>query len=177
MAVDRDRAPVDEVPALGQVRLERDDQRVGVGRRPPRRRGRDLLAVLVGDGDDREAGLDRLVEGQGNVGGRGVEDGARLRERLGQVRVRRRRHGRHERNHRDERDQDTPPPMRHASCLLPPPANRATAPRMSPRTPTMRAMIVSSDVLLPPSEAFASIVGAGFSADSEPFQSTIVPSE
>ncbi len=177
VAVDRDRPPVDEVPALGQVRLERDDQGVRVGSRPTWRCSRYLLAVLVGDGDDREAGLDGLVEGQGNVGGRGVEDGARLRERLGQVRMRRRRHGRHERDQRDERDQDSPPPACHASCRFPPPANRATAPRMSPRTPTMSATIVSSDVLPPPSEAFASIVGAGFSADSEPFQSTIVPSE
>ena len=33
VAVDRDRAPVDQVPALGQVRPQRHDQRVRVGRR------------------------------------------------------------------------------------------------------------------------------------------------
>ena len=36
VAVDRDRAPVDEVPALGEL-LERDEQRVGVRRRAARR--------------------------------------------------------------------------------------------------------------------------------------------
>ena len=91
----------------------------------------------------------------------------------------RRRGGRsRERDDRDERDQDTPPPF--ASCELPPSAARAKsaiAPRTTPTAPTTRAMTVSVEVPPPPSEAFTSIVGAGLSDDSEPFQSTIDPSE
>ena len=63
VAVDGDDPPVDEVPALREM-LERDDERVRVGRRPPRRAGVSLLAVRVGDGDDREARLDRLAVGE-----------------------------------------------------------------------------------------------------------------
>ena len=40
MAVDRDRAPVDQVPALRQMRAQRHDQRVGIGGRPLDRRRR-----------------------------------------------------------------------------------------------------------------------------------------
>ena len=46
MPVDRDGPPVDEVPALRQVRAERHDERVGVRRRAARRAGRLLVAVL-----------------------------------------------------------------------------------------------------------------------------------
>ena len=50
VAVDRDRAPVDEVPALRHL-LQRHDQRVRVARRPVQRPRRDLVAGGVGDGD------------------------------------------------------------------------------------------------------------------------------
>ena len=64
MAVDRDRPPVDQVPALGQV--------AGAAARPAcrdcgralRRAGRLLVGLGVGDRDDREPRLDRLVVGE-----------------------------------------------------------------------------------------------------------------
>ena len=71
MAVDRDRAPVDEVPALREMRRSGTIERVRV------RRATGCTEpvvswwrVLVGDGDDREARLDRFVEGQGDLRGR-----------------------------------------------------------------------------------------------------------
>ena len=51
----------------GQVRLQRDLQRVALARRPERRAGLDLLALGVEDADDAEARLDRLVEVEGDA--------------------------------------------------------------------------------------------------------------
>ena len=70
------------------------------------------------------------------------------------------------------------PRLRHASCLLPPPREQGDCAEDEPDD----AHDEGDDreqrrPLPPPSEAFASIVGAGFSDDSEPFQSTIEPSE
>jgi len=50
MAVDRDRAPVDQIPALGQMGAQRDDQGVRIRRRAVNRPRRLLAAVGVGDG-------------------------------------------------------------------------------------------------------------------------------
>ena len=72
MAVDRDRAPVDQVPALGQMRAQRHDQRV---RDWPATAGPAPVVtwcpVGVGDRDDREPRLDRLVVGELDRGRRG----------------------------------------------------------------------------------------------------------
>ncbi len=67
VAVDRDRSPVDQVPALGQVGSQRHDQRVRIRRRAAHRAGRLLLAPGIGDRDDREPRLDRLVVGELDV--------------------------------------------------------------------------------------------------------------
>ena len=182
MAVDRDRAPVDEVPALGDT-VERHDQRVGIGRRAVQRPGGLLVAVGVGDRDDREARLDRLVEGERDVRGRGVHDAARRRHRPDQVRVRRRRDGQ-----QSATVTTTPAPSANGR---PPAASRerplpaaarlrrpARSPRGRPRPRRRRARRSSaSSVPPPPSELLASIVGAGRIGDSGPDQLTIDPSE
>jgi hypothetical protein len=98
VAVDGDDAPVDEVPALGDL-LQRHDERVRIGRRARRAAVRHLVPVLVGDGDDREARLDRLVEGKRDLGGWGVDDAARRRDGADEVGVRRRRGRDRERDH------------------------------------------------------------------------------
>ncbi len=91
MAVDRDRPPVDQVPALREVGPQRHDQRVRVGRRAADRSGRLLPAGGVGHRDDREPWLDRLVVGELDGRGRSVQHLAGRRHRLDQVGVRRRR--------------------------------------------------------------------------------------
>ena len=75
--VDRDRAPVDQVPALRQVRAQRHDAacRGSTGERL-HRRGRLLAAGGVGDRDDREARLDRLVVGERRPSGGGASEDA-----------------------------------------------------------------------------------------------------
>ena len=161
VTVDRDRAPVDQVPPLGQIRPQRHHQRVGIRRRAVDGRGRLLAPVDVGHRDDREPGLDGLVVGQLDVRGRRVEHDARRRDRLDQVRVRggagrQREPGRD----RDRRHRDTRPPA-HASSRSREPPISAKPPASSPSTPTTSAMIVSSDTPPPPSELTASIVGAG----------------
>ena len=55
------------VGALRQVRLQRDRQRVALARRPEGRAGLHLGALDVEDADDAEAGLDRLVEVEGDA--------------------------------------------------------------------------------------------------------------
>ena len=70
-----------------------------------------------------------------------------------------------------------PPPSGHAIGLFPPRERRAPIATTSAIAPSASATIVSVLVLLPPSELFASIVGAGASDDSGPDQSTIEPSE
>ncbi len=67
--------------------------------------------------------------------------------------------------------------------LMPAPDHRAprlisaNPPASKPSTPTISAMIVSSEEPPPAIELFASIVGAGAAEDSEPAQFTIDPSE
>src|SRR4030088_1283277 len=74
--------------------------------------------------------------------------------------------------------QDDPPPRAPASARSPAPRlTSAKPPASSPRTPTINAMIDSTDEPPAPSELFDSIVGAGVSEDSGPAQLTIDPSE
>ena len=89
MAVDRDRAPVDQVPALRQMRAQRHDERVGIGGRPLDRTGRHLVARGVGHRDDREPRLDRLVVGELHRRGRGLQHAAGRGHGPDQVGVRR----------------------------------------------------------------------------------------
>ena len=179
VAVDRDRPPVDQIPALGQVRSQRDHERVRVGRRAAHRGGRLLVAGRVGDRDDREPRLDRLVIGQLHVRGRSVENAARRRHRLDQIRVRRRRARQHDSDSDASKRQDDPPPTRHASDLCFPPLLETSAnpPAPRPSSPKISAMMVKADTPPPPRELFASIVGAGAAEVSGPAQFTIDPSE
>ena len=135
VAVDRDRAPVDQVPPLGEVRPQRHDQRVGIRRVSADRRGRLLLAVRVGDGDDREPRLDRLVVGQLDRSRRSVEHAAGRGHGLDQVGVGR--GGTRQRQPDRERDQaeHAPPRGSHTSSLSParlPLMSSANRPAISP---------------------------------------------
>ena len=82
-----------------------------------------------------------------------------------------------EREHGSRQDQAGSRPSSQASARFPSGrVKSATAPSTTPTAPSASATIVSVEVL-PPRELFASMVGAGLSDDSEPFQSTTVPSE
>ncbi len=179
VTVDRDRSPIDQIPALRQTRTQRHDQRVRVRRRAVHRTRRLLPPGGVGDRDDREPRLDRLVIGQLHVRGRTVEHAARRRHRPDQIRVRRRSARYHDADGNRGCDRgDDPPPPAHASSRSP--ERRLTSanpPTASPRTPTISATIASPEDPPPPKDDFASIVGAGESDDSGPDQFTIDPSE
>ena len=176
VAVDRDHPPVDEVPALGQL-LQRDDERVGVGRRPPGRPGRLLGAGRIRDRHDRETRLDRLAVGERDLPGRAVHDPARRGHRPQERGVRPRcgRPGEHRRQ-RDE-DRDSPAADGHASERPPFRESRPTIATTSAAPPRISATIASVELPPPPSELFASIVGEGESELSGPDQSTTEPSE
>src|SRR5512140_2952846 len=75
--------------------------------------------------------------------------------------------------HRREGDDDD---ASHATGRVPRVAS-ATAPSRTPIPPTTSAMIESVELPPPPSDEFASILGAGVSDDSGPLQSTTEPSE
>src|SRR5207253_11180744 len=168
---------VDEVPAFRDP-VQRDDERVGIHGRALRVAGGHLVPVLVGHRDDREARLDRLVVGEQDLRGWGVDDAARGRHRANEVRVRRRRRRDRQRDDDPDVEPNTPQPQpaAHASGL-PLFETRARPPSRMPTAPTTSATIASVELPPPPSELFASTVGAGASDDSEPFQFTIEPSE
>ena len=63
VTVGGDHAPEDEIPALVEM-VERLHELVRVGGAPVRPAGRVLAAGRIGDGDDREAWLDRLAVGE-----------------------------------------------------------------------------------------------------------------
>ena len=135
-----------------------------------------LVGLHVGDGDEREARLDRLVEGERDGRRRRTQGHARRRHRLHQVGVGGRRR-RHDQRDRAGREKGSDPPARAHAICLPPREKSAIAPSTTPIAPTTSAMIASVEVPPPPSELFASIVGAGASEDSDPDQLTIEPSE
>ncbi len=164
MPVDRDRAPVDEVPALRQVRLERDDQRVRV-----RRRARapapvvSWWASLSVTEMIAKRGSTASSKVSGDVGGGALRIDARRRERLDQVGVRRRRR-RQPASASTRRaatsDADRPRGVMRAASSSAAGEQRDAAEEHAD-APRTSATIVSSDVPPPPSELFASIVGAG----------------
>src|SRR5581483_8716745 len=139
--------------------------------------GRLLRQVRVGDGDDHEPRLDRLVERhrelrRGPVQGRSARRGDRPQQ-VG-VRERRRRSGQEDRSDADGERQATREP--HASGRLAP-ETRPTPASTAATIATISATIPSIELPPPPRDDFASTAGAGVSELSGPFQSTTEPSE
>ncbi len=132
----------------------------------------------VGHRDDRETRLDRLVVGERDLRGRGVDLAARRRRGAHEIRVRGRRRRDCERDDDRRVQNDTPPTQLqpHVNCL-PLFETSARPPSRMPTPPTTSAIRASVEPPPPASELFASIVGAGLSDDSEPDQSTIELSE
>ena len=176
MAVGRDHAPPDEVPALVEL-LQRHDERV---RRPPaERRGGPAVCWCA------SASVTETIANRGSTASlyvsrsclrRRVHRLARGRDRAEERRVRPR--GRRQRRapRRPPRGRLTPVRLKRVSAS--PSPRRARLPRGLPRARRPRARSTPpSTSLPPPSESSDSIVGAGVSELSAPVQSTTEPSE
>src|SRR5581483_1880676 len=155
--VDRDGAPVDEVPPLRHL-FQRYEQRVRVRGRPAHRPDRLGAGVDVGDRDDREPRLDRLVEGQRDRRRRRVQGHACRGDGPDEVGVRRCRRRQRE-DDRGGGEQWGDSAYAQTSCL-PLLLTTAMPPSRTPTAPTASATIASSEEP-PPTELTTLIVGAG----------------
>ena len=177
VAIHRDDAPEDEVPASGQP-LDRDDELVRVGLRPRGGPAGDLVSVGVGHRHERELRLHRLAVGEADDGGRAVDCPAGGRRGPQQGGVAPGGAGQGEgQGPRRRRGTDNGSPTPHqVSDLLPP--TRPIPARRSAMPATISAMTPSASEPPPlPRSLTALMVGAGVSELSGPFQSTTDPSE
>ena len=176
MAVDRDHAPIDEVPALGDS-MQRHDQRLRVGGGAARRARGLRIPGRIGHQDGGEPRLHRLGVREQHDRRRAVDHHTRPRHRAHEARVGPGGRGQGKRHRGRTEHEGRAHLPGQAIVRLPPPDKSPSSPTARATAPTAIAMIASVLLPPPPREDLSSTCGAGVSDDSGPAQSTTVPSE